>query len=140
MTRSAFQRWMGRIGLAAMLLLLVVPTTGRVVHAQMPMEPAAGDAGHEGGHSEHVAHHAQHGHHAHHVHHGGQDRDEGRAAIGDPDCEYCPLLASLVASAAIAFDASRHAPHIAAAAVLRSPRLRWRHPFGLGSRGPPRAG
>lgn len=140
MARSAFQRWMGRIGLAAVLLLLVVPTTGRVVHAQMPMEPAAGDAGHEGhegGHAEHVAHQAQHGHHAHH---GGQDGDGGRAAIGDPDCEYCPLLASLVASAAIVFDASHHAPHIAAAAVPLSPRLRWRHPSGLGSRGPPRAG
>ncbi|WP_132986894.1 DUF2946 family protein [Luteimonas terricola] len=133
MKRSAFHEWMGRIGLAAALLLVLVPTAGRVIHASM-----AGGAGHAANAALHGA--AQAGradHDAGHARHGGQGGDV-RPAIGDPDCDYCPLLASMATSAGVAFAVAHVPPAIAPVAGRREFRQRWRHPNGLGSRGPPR--
>ncbi|QDW66022.1 DUF2946 family protein [Luteimonas granuli] len=127
MKHSAFNRWMSRIGLAAALLLVMVPTVGRVAHA------AVADVIH------HQETHAQHGH-ASHAQHGGGGDGERRPAIGDPECDYCPLLASMAVAAGVAFDIV-HVPRAAAPAIAtQAPRLRWWHPSGLGSRGPPRRG
>lgn len=131
MKRNAFQRWMGRVGLAAMLLLVLVPTTARVVHATAAGNVPAQAQGHA---------HAGHAGAAAHVHHGGRERGDTRAAIGDPDCDYCPLLASLVAATGFAFDVAHVPVGTAATAVPPAPRLPWRHPAGLGSRGPPQHG
>jgi hypothetical protein len=126
MKRSAFNRWMSRIGLAAALLLVMVPTVGRVAHA-------AGDALH------HQDAHAQHDR-ASQARQGRGGDGERRPAIGDPECDYCPLLGSMAVAAGVAFDVV-HVPRAAAPAIAtQAPRLRWWHPSGLGSRGPPRRG
>ena len=53
------------------------------------------------------------------------------------DCDYCPLLASLVALAAIALGLWPH-PASSLSLTARAPiRVAHRHPPGLGSRGPP---
>lgn len=124
MERSAFKRWMARTGLVAALLLVLVPTIGRVAHA------AAGDAGQPPGAQAH------HGHAAHA--HAGHGEPEPRPAIGDPDCDYCPLLAAMAMAADVAFDLAHVPRAVAADSAPRAPRLRWWHPNGLGSRGPPR--
>lgn len=53
------------------------------------------------------------------------------------DCDYCPLLASLVALAAIALGLWPWTAHPGGAPALASARIAHRHPSGLGSRGPP---
>ena len=121
-----------------MLLLVLVPTTGRVVHASA----AGADAGAEGmhGHGPGHAAHAASALHARHAHHGADDArggSDGRPAIGDPDCDYCPLLASMLAAHGVALVAAQLPDASAPAVAPRAPRLRWLHPFGLGSRGPP---
>lgn len=130
MKRSAFNRWMSRIGLVAALLLAMVPTAGRVAHAVADQAVHHQDA------------HAHHGH-ATHAHHGNGSHDgdgERRAAIGDPDCDYCPLLGSMALATGVGFDFGS-VPRAAAAAIApQAPRLRWWHPSGLGSRGPPLQG
>jgi len=129
MKRSTFQHWVGRIGIAAALLLVLVPTAGRVIHASAAV--AGTHAAHQGyAHARHAGHGAGHGR---------QDGDS-RPAIGDPDCDYCPLLTSMVAVPGIAFDVVQVPPATATAVGPRMPRLRWLHPCGLGSRGPPLRG
>lgn len=126
MNARAFQQWMGRIGLAAALLLLAVPTAARFIHAGMA-------AGHQS---------TVHGdaHAAHHVHAPAgipQDRQAPRPAPGDSECDYCPLLAALIGPPAT-FHAPAAPPPVPAALVAGdAPRLAWLHPTGLGSRGPP---
>lgn len=120
---------MGRIGLAAAMLLLTVPTAGRLLQASAP---------------------AGHGHVAHHDRHGGQQarRSAHAGANGDragqgglaPDCDYCPLLASLVSAAQASYALAMAPAASAVAALPTSPRLPWLHPSGLGSRGPPAFG
>lgn len=127
MNARAFQVWTSRLALLALLLLVSVPTASRLEHT----------AGH--GHAAVSA--PGHGHHGHHGQHAATPRADGRApprpAPGDADCDYCPLLSSLLASVALPF--SPHiAPRLAAALPWpASPRLPWLHPSGLGSRGPP---
>lgn len=122
-------RWMGRIALVAMLLLVALPTLGRLAgrapvamampmpaSMAMPMPAAAVDA-------------PAHCHEA---------PGAPRPAHGD-DCDYCPLLAGLALPAVAAplpmvAPPPRHVPPAATAAVLPV-----RHPAGLGSRGPPAA-
>ncbi len=123
---------MGRIGLAAALLLLAVPTAGRFIHAGMAM-----------GHAPAAAH--GDGHHVHHapvdagITRAG-DRQAPRPAPGDSECDYCPLLASLIGPPP-AFHALVVPPPVPAAlAFAQAPRLPWLHPSGLGSRGPPTHG
>ena len=129
MNARAFQQWMGRIGLAAALLLLAVPTTGRFVHAGMAGAQAsvmAKGAGH-------------HAHHASDAHEGARSggRQAPRPAPGDSDCDYCPLLASLIGPYAALHVAADPPPVPAALVAGDAPRLAWLHPTGLGSRGPP---
>ncbi|MEN1939696.1 DUF2946 family protein [Luteimonas sp. MJ174] len=126
MNAKAFQYWMGRIGLAAALLLLLVPTTTRLVDA-------AGGAGSAQGL-------AAHGGHAPHGLHDGTGRGDTRPAIGDPDCDYCPLLAALAAPAPMVVKIVALPAAAVPALAPATPRVAWLHPNGLGSRGPPRAG
>src|SRR5690554_1761377 len=138
MKRRAFNAWFGRIGLSAALLLLLLPTTGRILQVQ------ASDAG--GGIAQHDARGntgaPQAGHHAHHGNHAAPGIEDRGATPPDPraaaaaDCDYCPLLASLVAIAAplapLSVPAARVSPSVPA-----TPRRAWLHLNGLGSRGPP---
>lgn len=120
---------MGRIGLAAALLLLAVPTVGRFVHAS----PAAGQVHGQAGHG--------HGHHAHHGDAAGHGkRQPSRPAPGDSDCDYCPLLAAMAASPEVLFLAAVLPPAAPSRPTVEAPRLPWLHPTGLGSRGPPLRG
>ena len=126
-----------------MLLLVLVPTTGRVVHASAAAAAAADEGmhrqgmhGHGHGHAAHAAN-ALHAHHAHHDGAGGPGGGDGRPAIGDPDCDYCPLLASMLTAPGVALVALPLPGASAPAIAPEAPRLRWLHPFGLGSRGPP---
>lgn len=129
MNTKAFQRWMGRTGLVAALFLLLVPTTTRLL-----------DAVH-GVHAAHGVHGAAHdGAHARHRLHGGAGPGETRPAIGDPDCDYCPLLAALVAPAPVLFTLAALPATTAPGTVPPPPSVAWLHPNGLGSRGPPRVG
>lgn len=118
-----------------MLLLVLVPTTGRVVHASAAgaVAGAEGMRGHAPGHAAHAAD-------PRHAHRGGADGSGGsdrRAAIGDPDCDYCPLLASMLTAPGVFLPAPPLRGASAPAIAPKAPRLRWLHPFGLGSRGPP---
>lgn len=137
--RTGFARTMAGLALFAILALVLLPTAGRVAAPLAHAEAghAAADAG-PGSHASHDGH----------------DRHAGVAATGverkapapfDPeaphedhgDCAYCPLLASLLLLGVV-----RLPPRVAAPASdwLRLPRvaaLRFIHPCGLGSRGPP---
>ena len=138
MNPRAFQEWIGRLALVALLLLVTVPTAGRLVHAA-----AAGT------HAAHAVQQAAHEGHAAHANHmaqqaatpaGGRTAGTPRPAPGDADCDYCPLLASLLVAAQVSFTPA-DAPRTPATPTLpAAPRLAWLHPSGLGSRGPPHRG
>lgn len=129
MKRLAVQRWMARFGLAAALLLLLVPTTGRLVQAA-----ANGGAGHAAEHPAHDAH--RHAAGPQHRARGDQGDAPALPAADNQDCHYCTLLASIAALPHAGLPAT--APVTAEAARPRSTLLlRWLHPNGLGSRGPP---
>lgn len=137
MNPRAFQNWIGRLALVALLLLVAVPTAGRLVHAAA------------GGHASHAAHHAGHAEHAAHADHAnhravppadGRAPGTPRPAPGDADCDYCPLLASLLAAVQVAFVPAGAPRTSATRTPPAPPRLPWLHPSGLGSRGPPLRG
>lgn len=129
MNTKAFQRWMGRTGLVAALFLLLVPTTTRLLEAT------------HGGHDAYVTHGLVHdGAHARHGLQGGTDPSDTRPAIGDPDCDYCPLLAALVAPVPVLFKPVALPAATAPGLAPYAPSIDWLHPNGLGSRGPPRVG
>lgn len=132
MNPRAFQEWIGRLALVALLLLVALPTAGRLVHAAAA-----------GGHAAHSVQHAAHGNHATHqaaTPAGGRAPGQLRPAPGDADCDYCPLLASLLVAARVHFLRA-DAPRTPALPTLpAAPRLAWLHPSGLGSRGPPLRG
>lgn len=123
---------MTRLGLAAALLLLLVPTAGRLAQA-----------GTSGGHAAHHAHatHAElrHAEGAQHRSLDDQRKASGTPTADDADCHYCALLASLVAIPHAALPAAP-AGAGAAARSRSEVRLPWLHPNGLGSRGPPLRG
>ncbi|MGY0611277.1 MULTISPECIES: DUF2946 family protein [unclassified Luteimonas] len=126
MNAKAFQHWMGRIGLAAALLLMLVPTTTRLLEATGEARVVHGPA-HDGGHGRHRLH-------------DGVDPGDARPAIGDPDCDYCPLLAAFTHSAPVVFKLFALPAATAPALAPAAPSVAWLHPNGLGSRGPPRIG
>jgi hypothetical protein len=128
---ASFQRWFLRLSLAATLALALVPTLGRIAQAseaspaqawtamctvaglvQVAVDPALD---------------------VEHARHPGAPADHA----GQGDCAYCPLLQALqVPQAALAVvpPALRpQGPQIAS----RSVDIPFRHPVGLGSRGPP---
>lgn len=129
MHKPAFHCWIGRLALAAALLLALVPTAGRLV----------GDAADGHGKPGHVDGKGHRGHAGHsHGSHGSRGDVPAPAPLQTHgDCDYCPLLAAM---------AAWHVPYILLAASSRLPmpvttgeaaNLPWRHPCGLGSRGPP---
>ena len=127
MNARGFQGWAGRLALLALLLLATVPTATRLVHA-------AHGVGH--GHAAVSAStHGQLGHEGHAAR-AVDPRPDGRARLrsapGDADCDYCPLLASMLASPVVLFFAGALPPAPPARRAIEAPRLP-----GLGSRGPP---
>lgn len=123
--------------MAAVILLLVLPTAGRMLQA--PGADASVTApGHAG--RDHLAPQAAH---AHHGRHATQAAGHGEqpvlppVPVDGPDCDYCPLLASLVAVAQPGFALPGGAAASAVFPARAAPRLPWLHPNGLGSRGPP---
>lgn len=135
MRNAVFHRRMSWLALVAMLLLAALPTLGRLaagpgtpdgVWAQIctmaglklvklapgdasPLDPPPVSPAGEGG------------------------------AMPGPDCAYCPLLAAVVVLLlSIAFALPPHATRRPAEARRAAP-WRFRHPSGLGSRGPPPA-
>lgn len=127
MRHLPLHRWMLRLALAAIALLVVVPSAGRLAGAG-PMA-AAGHAMHAGGgHGTHGGHGAP-----------TAPAPLQPAATTHYDCAYCPLLASTLPSAP-ACGVLPTGPCDARVRVhAAEPRLPWRHPWGLGSRGPPMA-
>jgi len=124
--------------LSAALLLLVLPTTGRMLHASAADAPGsvAQHGAHRGSSTPQPGHHAHRGHAVRDGDESGGQAPHPRPATG-PDCDYCPLLASLVATARVPF-APQAIPAASASLTLpATPRLPWLHPNGLGSRGPP---
>lgn len=121
MRAPAFHRLMHRLALVATFALLLVPVAGRL----------------------HQAHHAAQAHHVHAMsamagamHH---EAPSVPAAPhhGDGDCDYCPLLQSMVgAKAPVLVGVAALAP-VAPAQVDAAAPPHFRHPNGLGSRGPP---
>lgn len=131
------RQWMGGVALAAMLLLAAVPTLGRLAGTD-----AAGALAHAAaGHASAPAHAAGHDTGAHHARSG--DRAPARRPVPFPhhggDCDYCPLLAALATPAPVALPPASGPVFRFAIAPPADPATRWRHPAGLGSRGPPSA-
>lgn len=127
MNARAFQEWIGRLALLAALMLVAVPTTGRLFHVAGGMaHTRVAHLAPEAGHHVHAAPAAE-----------GPARQAPYAAPGDADCDYCPLLSSLVAAARFATTPAALLPPAATPASPAAPRLPWLHPSGLGSRGPP---
>ena len=127
MNTATFHRFMSRLALVAALLVMLVPTTGRLL------------AGAEGSAAATVAHHGVL------IQASEPTAPDTAPAMPDTpvtghleDCAYCPLLASLINQPGPATPPS-HADCRAArfAYADASPNRAW-HPTGLGSRGPPR--
>jgi hypothetical protein len=132
MQASAFQRLMHRLALAATFALLLVPALGRMAQAahvepardawgamctdgSLDLDPALAHAGHHG-----------------------PAAPEAPPHHGAGDCDYCPLLQGLVSPVPPVFmPVARVAtPNATSGDAVEHPRFR--HPNGLGSRGPPR--
>ena len=125
----AFRRLMQRLALVATLALVLVPTLGRMAQAFDGPAPS-----HALSHAHPPSHHA--GHHmvpalpqapmpAPMPHH------------GDGDCDYCPLLLSMVAPKPPALVAPAVTLQPAPKPVVASAPPPYAHPTGLLSRGPP---
>lgn len=121
MRATAFHRLMHRLALAATFALLLMPVAGRFVQV-------------------HQAAQAHHGHHmsamAAAMHHGAPEAPSA-PHHGGGDCDYCPLLQSMVAAKAPALLPVAQVAPIAPALVDAAAPPQFRHPNGLGSRGPP---
>jgi len=139
MRNAPFRRLLQTLALAATFALALVPTVGRV--AQACQAAQAGDAwgamctaaGLE------VAAVAPMAHAAHAGHHMPAPAPTPMPHHGDgADCPYCPLLQALVAPSVPVLALPPAVP--ADAIAQRGPvdPTRFRHPNGLGSRGPPR--
>ena len=156
MPRTA-RRLMSHLALVAIVLLATLPTLGRVLSAPVAQPPPAVHAMH---HMPGMTHdmagmaRADHGatmpamHHlpvrealdaseaaraSRHPHQGNQH--EGHA---EGDCDYCPLLHSLLATPGVALLAIGEAALPAPQFRMSTAALPWHYPSGLGSRGPPR--
>ena len=138
MRMSTFHSLMHRLALAATLALALVPTVGRVAKA-------GADVDHGGMHHATAAAPVADPHAAHHAHHAMADAPPVAPAPtpapmphhGDGDCEYCPLLQGLVTPAPVAVAALDAAPPAHVVQRNTPARIVFRHPNGLGSRGPP---
>ena len=128
MRHTTPHRWLLRLALAATMLMVLLPSMGRLAGAGPATNPHTVHVGSHGGHAGHAAA-GQAGAPAPATPHPG--------GSGQYDCGYCPLLASLVPPAAVApsFGTPLHDRLFALSS--HAPRVAWRHPWGLGSRGPP---
>lgn len=118
-----FHRWMSRLALAAALLLLLAPLGTRLLAAtSLPAR-------------------ATHGPGAIQASFLGHDHDTPSPAHPDqamqPDCTYCLLLGTLDLATLRTLATTPALIAIADAADATIPSQAWRHPNGLGSRGPP---
>jgi hypothetical protein len=68
------------------------------------------------------------------AHHPGSGEHSGH---GEGDCDYCPLLHSLLAMPGVALSAVEEAALPALQFRMVAAALPWHYPSGLGSRGPP---
>ena len=131
MRHTTPHRWLLRLALAATMLMVVLPSMGRLAGNG----PAT--------HAAHAMHAAAQGAHVAHAKgpHGAPAAPVAPQPAGSTqyDCGYCPLLASLVPSAAVAPSFGTLLHDALAARAVDAPRMAWRHPWGLGSRGPPAA-
>ena len=138
MRMSTFHSLMHRLALVATLALALVPTIGRVAKAGPEVD-------HGGMHDATAAAPVADPHAAHHAHHAMADATPVAPAPtpapmphhGDGDCEYCPLLQGLVTPAPVGVAALDTAPPAHVAQRNTPARIDFRHPNGLGSRGPP---
>ena len=132
---------MHRLALVATLALALVPTIGRVAkagaevdHGAMHHAVAAAPVV-----DPHTAHRGLHAHHA--MAEAPPPAPAPKPAPmphhGDGDCEYCPLLQGLVTPAPVAVVAIDDAPPAHVLQRITPARIAFRHPNGLGSRGPP---
>lgn len=141
---TGFARTMAALALFAILALVLLPTSGRLAGQDRggPASsefPAAGIAGHA--HDPGPGHEAVHGHAAGPPDAGGPGEapDSPRPAPheGHADCAYCPLLASVLLVAVPRLPQATGRQHDSWHPPLRTARLGYLHPCGLGSRGPP---
>ena len=157
------RRLMTHLALLAIVLLATLPTLGRVLSAAAPaMHPATmPQAMH---HVPGMAHdragmaragHAGMMHSMHHMGAGEMSAGEAKATStaplaqqqrtgdqhsghGEGDCDYCPLLHSLLAAPGVALLALDGAALPTPQVRMFAAALPWHYPSGLGSRGPPR--
>lgn len=159
MRHRTFHLWMNRLALAAVLALLLVPTTGRMA-GMAPMQPEAiaSAAATLAGRTASAAH-AMAGpvpasaaapiaatdslataHPASpHSPRPGPNPNPGPHDGMPADCAYCPLLQTMAALPSWIALAAPAIGQEARIAPALPPRRGQRHPTGLGSRGPPRA-
>jgi len=111
------------------------------------MAHAQGRMGHDHGAMRHAMHDMPSGHAmamppvasgAHHAHAHDQHGPGEHGSHGEGDCDYCPLLHSLLATPGVALRAIGEAALPAPQFRMVAAALPWQYPSGLGSRGPPR--
>jgi len=146
--RPRFQRVMGGLGLLAMLALVLLPTSGRLAGqppggAATAVLPAVEAIGSMPAHGHAVAGGHERAHGAGGASSGGTAPEQapgppGRSPHeGHADCAYCPLLASVLLAAVLPLPPAAGQRPERWDPPLRSARLDYLHPCGLGSRGPP---
>jgi hypothetical protein len=156
------RRLMTHLALLAIVLLATLPTVGRMLstEAPAPQPVATPQAMH---HMPGMAHdmagmtHAGHAAMMHSMHHmpaGEPSLGDAKATSGEPvarhqhsgdqhsghgegDCDYCPLLHSLLAMPGVALLTTPEAALPAPQFRMLAAALPWHYPSGLGSRGPP---
>ena len=142
MRAPPFQRLMHRLALAATFALLLVPSIGRMAQAGQgealrdalgAMCTAAGLVYETTPAAQ--AHHSTASHQSRHDH--GAPAMPGAPHHGNGDCDYCPLLQSMVVAKAPALVGIAALAPVAPAIVDAAAPPQFRHPNGLGSRGPP---
>ena len=130
---------MHRLALVAVLALALVPTVGRVAKAGAGVDHGAMQHATTAAQVVVDPHAAHRGHHG--AHHAMAEAPPAAPAPmphhGDGDCEYCPLLQGLVTPAPAAVAPLDAAPPAHVAQRNTPARIAFRHPNGLGSRGPP---
>ncbi|HKN77711.1 MAG TPA: DUF2946 family protein [Lysobacter sp.] len=121
---------MQRLALAATLALLLVPTLGRLAQA------GEGTAAHDAWGAMCTAAGLQLADHAHDTPH---EPTAPRPAVPHhaDDCAYCPLAQALVAPSTAVYAGAAPLPDVAPAPTPTARPASFRHPNGLGSRGPP---
>ena len=137
MRAPPFQRLMHRLALAATFALLLVPSIGRMAQAGQgeALRDAFGAMCTAAGLVYETTPTAQAHHQSHHDH--GAPAIPGAPHHGNGDCDYCPLLQTMVVAKAPALVGVATLVPVAPATVDVAAPPQFRQPNGLGSRGPP---